>query len=166
MATILDNIELEMAQLIAGMTTIEGFNFNWSIVNEEEEIIGDFPRAIIDPRDVLADKETSRDTLAGIGSNDYTNEVLFTILVSGELPAFDSNPNFAIRSIMRQANDDLKQLFGIYNQLNGLCDNILYVASQIEPIKRNDMLQTAQLRSMWKVVYSQDRISPTQYAGS
>ena len=148
------------------MTVVGGYNFDWSIVNEEDEAIGDFPRAIIDPRDVLADKETCVDTLAGIGSRDYTNEVLFTILVSGELPAFNNNPSFAIRSVLRKALDDLKKLFGTVNQLGGYCDNILYSASQIEPVTTNDVMSAAQLRTIWKVVYSQDRINPTQYASS
>jgi hypothetical protein len=155
-----------MAYLISKMRKAQNYNFDWSISNEEDEAIGAFPRAIIDPRDVLADKETSKDTLAGIGSNDYTNEVLFTILVSGELPAFSRNPSFAIRSTLRLANDDLKKLFGINNQLNGNCDNILYVGSQIEPIRTNDVLGAAQLRTLWRVTYSQDRQDPTLYASS
>lgn len=153
---ILDNIESEIVTLIEGMTKVGGYNYDWSVVNIEDQVQGSFPRAIIDPRDVLADKETSTDTTAGLGSMDYTNEVLFTILVNGTLPQSAANPAaanppFAIRSIMRKANDDLKMLFGINNQLGGYCDNILYAASQIEPIRTNDVLQTAQLRSLWKV---------------
>lgn len=167
MATpILDNIESKMAELIAAMKIVGGYNFDWSIVNEEDEAIGDFPRALIDPRDVLADKETCMDTLSGIGSRDYTNEVLFTILVNGELPAFNNNPSFAIRSVLRKALDDLKKLFGINNQLAGYCDNILYSGSQIEPVQTNDIMAAAQLRTIWKVIYSQDRQTPTLYAGS
>jgi hypothetical protein len=166
MSVILDTIETTMASLIAGMTINDGYNFNWSIVNQEDEVIGDFPRALIDPRDGLADVETCMDTLAGIGSRDYTNEVLFTILVAGKLPSYDNNPSWAIRSVLRKANDDLKRLFGINNQLNGTCDNILYVSSRIEPIKTNDIMAAGQLRWMCKVVYSQDRQTPTQYASS
>ena len=166
MSCILDNIEIEIGCLIKGMRKADYYNYDWSIVNEEDEAFGSFPRAIIDPRDTLADKEVSRDTLSGIGSRDYTNEVIFTILVSGELPAFNNNPAFARRSSFRKALDDLKKLFGVNNQLRGKCDNIMYVASQIEPVRKNDVLGAAQLRAMFKVVYSQDRQDPTLYASS
>lgn len=166
MSVILDNIELEMISLIAHMRKASGYNFDWSIVNEEDDAIGHFPKCTINPRDGVADKEVSKDTEAGIGSREYTNEVMFTYLVEGELPAFNNNPAFAIRSTMRKALDDLKKVFGINNQLNGKCDNILYVASQIEPIKTNDVLATARLRAIFRVIYSQDRIDPTLYASS
>ena len=164
--SILDSIELQMAALIAGMTTSDGYNFNWSIVNEEDEAIGDFPRALIDPRDEMADQEMNMDTLAGIGSGDYTNEVLFTILVRGMIPSFSTNPSFAVRSTLRKALDDLKRLFGRHNQLDGTCDNILYQASRVEPIRTNEVLSAGQLRVKYKVVYSQDRFTPTLYASS
>jgi len=163
---ILDNIEKQIEALITNMSIDDGFNYNWSIINEEDEAIGDFPRAIIDPRDSFSDKESSRDTLAGIGSNDYTNEVMFTILVTGSLVNFSENPSFAIRSNLRRALDDLKQLFGIHNQLQGTCDNIMYVGSQQEPVRKNDVMSAANLRTVWKVIYSQDRIIPSQYASS
>jgi hypothetical protein len=164
--TILDNIETTMADLIGGMTEMSGYNYDWGTVNEEDLSNCTFPSAIIDPTDSLADKEKSMDTLAGLGSQEYTNEVLFTVLVVGEMPNFDSNPNFAARSMLRQAMDDLKMLFGRNNQLLGTCDNILYVGSQIETIKRNDVQRPCRLRAIFRVVYSQDRFSPTQYSGS
>lgn len=148
------------------MRVAGGYNFDWSIINEEDDAIGTFPKATINPRDSVADKEVSRDTDTGIGSRDYTNEVLFTILVEGALPAFNNNPAFAIRSTVRQSLDDLKKVFGVNNQLNGKCDNIMYVGSQIEPIKTNDVLATARLRAVFKVIYSQDRQDPTLYASS
>lgn len=164
--SILDSIELQMAALILGMKTAGSYNFNWSMINEEDEAIGSFPRAIIDPRDEMADQETNMDTLSGIGSNDYTNEVMFTILVRGTLPGFNNNPSFAIRSVLRKALDDLKRLFGIHNQLDGYCDNILYQSSRIEPIRTNEVLTAGQLRVRFKVVYSQDRQNPLLYASS
>lgn len=166
MSCIANNIEIEIERLIKNMRRAEYYNYDWSVINEEDEAIGDFPRAIIDPRDTLADKETSRDALSGISDNAYTNEVLYTILVSGQLPAFDKNPSFAIRSSLRLALDDLKKVFGINNQLQGKCDNILYVSSQIESLRNNDVLGAAQLRTTWRVVYTQDRQDPTIYASS
>lgn len=164
--TILDRIELEIQKLIAGIVTASGYNFNWSIINEEDEAIGNFPRALIDPRDSVADRETCADTVAGVGSLDYTNEILFTILVRGIMPTFNNNAVFNVRSTLRKGLDDLKKLFGIYNQLEGACDNIMYVSSQIEPIRTNEILSPGQLRVIFKVIYAQDRQNPLQYASS
>lgn len=163
---ILDIIETTISTLVAGMLTANNYNFNWGIVNEPDETIGDFPRCVINPTDSLADKETNVDPVEGLGSGDYTNEVIFTLLVKGELEAFSDNPLFAIRSTLRMALDDLKMLFGINRNLEGACDNILYMASQIEPLGQNDGQRPAQLRTFWKVIYSQDRLTPSQYAGS
>ena len=170
--SILDAIELKMAALVAGMTKTGGYNFDWGMVNEQDESMPDasgnvnFPRCIIDPTDSVADKETNQDSLAGVGSNDYTNEVIFTLLVKGELPTFETNPLFAARSMLRQALDDLKMLFGIHLNLDSNCDNIMYTGSQIESLMRNDIQRPAQLRTSWKVVYSHDRQKPTLYASS
>lgn len=163
---ILDRIEKKIASLVGGMRIADGYNFDWGMVNEQDESIGDFPRCVIDPTENVADKENNMDTLAGIGSRDYTNEVVFTLLVKGELPEFDTNPLFAARSVLRKAHDDLKRLFGIHLNLDSECDNIIYAGSQIESLVRNDVQRPAQLRTFWKVVYSQDRQTPTQYASS
>lgn len=163
---ILDKIEKKIKALVGGMKIVDGYNFDWGIVNEQDESIGNFPRCVIDPTDSVADKENNVDSLAGIGSRDYTNEVTFTLLAKGELPEFDTNPLFAARSVLRQAHDDLKRLFGIHLNLDGECDNIMYTGSQIESLVRNDVQRPAQLRTFWKVIYSQDRQTPTLYASS
>jgi hypothetical protein len=170
--TILDVIEERLVLAFSQMNTSSGYNFDWSIVNEEDEAIGDFPRAIINPHESVADRETNVDTLAGLGSGDYTNEVYYTILVTGELPEFDDNANFKIRTVLRSALDDMKMYFGRNPQLRltpageGACDNILYRSSQIEYDRVNDILSPARLRTTWLVIYAQDRKNPTQYASS
>ena len=163
---ILDAIGDKISSLISGMLISGGFNFNWGIVNEQDESIGAFPRCVINPTDNLADKEMCQDSTAGLGSGDYTNEVIFTLLAKGELSEFSDNPLFDIRSTLRLALDDLKMLFGVHLNLDGTCDNIMYMASQIEPLAQNDGQRPAQLRTFWKVIYSQDRLTPSQYAGS
>jgi hypothetical protein len=163
---ILDNVETNMASLIVGMSINDGYNFDWKMVNQEDETLDDYPQAVINPTDSLADKETSQDTTAGLGSQDYTNEVLFTVLVKGELKNPGSNPIFEVRSILRKCLDDLKKLFGTNYTLNNSCDNILYVGSQQEPKRNNDVQRPAQLRTIWKIIYAQDRQNPSQYASS
>jgi hypothetical protein len=165
---ILNDIELNIVQLIGTMCTSNGYNYNWSTdsINEEDVVIGSFPRAVINPSDSLFDKETCIDTVSGLGTQTYTNRTYYTILVKGELPEFDSNPNFAIRQYLRLALDDLKKLFGKNYNVNGTCANFLYQASQGEYLRRNDILRPAQLRTTWLAIYAQDRLDPTQYAGS
>ena len=156
-----------MIALVGGMVAPD-YNFNWGIVNEQDETIGAFPRCVIDPTEEgsLADKETNVDSIAGAGNQAYTNEVEKVLLVKGELPSFSSNPLFEARTIMRQALDDLKMLFGRNRCLNGACDSIMYTGSQIENLKRNDTQRPLQLRVRVKIVYSQDRSNPTQYASA
>lgn len=168
MPTILDNIETNILTLIGTMNTASGYNFNWSTesLDQEDLAIGTFPRAVINPSDSIFDRETCKDSLSGLGTQVYTNEVYYTILVKGELPTFDSNPNFAIRQYLRMALDDLKKLFGTNPQINYTCDNFLYQTSRGEYIKRNDVQRPAQLRTTWLAIYSQDRLNPTQCAGS
>jgi hypothetical protein len=172
MTPILDRIEKKISSLVAGMRKVDGYNFDWAMVNEQDSAMPDsggnisFPQCIVDPSDSIADKEINQDTLAGVGSLDYTNEVIFTLLVKGELPVFETNPLFAIRSTLRKAQDDLKKLFGIHLNLDSECDNIMYSGSQIESLLTNDVQRPARLRTFWKVVYSQDRQTPTRYASS
>ena len=165
---IVDNCEIAMTVMIAAMTVEAGYNFNWSSVENEEDLsIGpNFPRNIINPTDGLADNEKNNDEKDGKSSNDYTNDVLFVLLTAVQLDDPKTNPNFEIRSVCRHALDDLKRLFGSNFTLNNNCDYIMYQSSRIEYIKRNDPQRPAQLRSVWKISYSQDRNEPSQFASS
>ena len=164
--SILDNVELAMATLIPGMNVAAGYNYNWKTCNEEDLVVGDFPRTVINPTDSLADKITNLDTKAGLGSLDYTQEVLFTLLSIGELNFPSNNPDFAIRSVCRHMLDDLLMLFGRNYTVNNSCDGIMFVASQIEIVKRNDIQRPGCLRSIWRVWFSCDRSNPSVRAGS
>ena len=79
---ILNSIETAMASMILAMTKAHGYNFDWAFVNEEDDAIDNattgatYPRAIINPVESVFDKETCVDTLAGFGSQDYTNEAV------------------------------------------------------------------------------------------
>jgi hypothetical protein len=161
-SSIIDNIELQMKVLMLGMTNAGGYNFNWSSVNEEDQAIGDYPRALME-----SPIENCIDDPVGGSQTSYTNEVLFIVWVTG-LQFIDSNPNpnFTIRSNLRLAEDDLKRLFGINYQLNGSADNIMFRGAQIFKGDNNDVQKPATMKTQWRVSYSQDRISPRLYAGS
>ena len=133
-----------MVSLIKGMTVANGFNFDWATVNEIDKAIGDFPRAVIDsPIESNKGAELNMDQLNGQHSDAYTNEAIFTIQISGQLPTVaDQNAYFAIRDTLRRSLDDLKQLFGKNNTANDTCDVILYRDAVIQYIQRNDLAAT------------------------
>lgn len=164
-SSILDYTELSIKDSILSMSVIGGYNFDWLTVNEADEAIGGYPRALID-----SPQEINRDLANGMGSQDYTNDVLFTIIFKCQQEN-SLNPNFTIRSNLRLAMDDLKQLMGYEcskegNCLNNSCEEIIYQSSQILYTNKNDILRPAAMKSQWLVRYTQDRLSPTTYAGS
>jgi hypothetical protein len=161
-SSILDNIELQMKILMLTMTKVGGYNFDWTTVNIEDQARGTYPRAVIE-----SPKEDNLDDTNGLASVAYTNAITFIIWVTGQ-QLIDSipNPNFTIRSNLRAAEDDLKQLFGINYQLNGSCDGIMFRSCQIFETNKNDVTKPASARTEWLVRYAQDRITPLQYASS
>jgi hypothetical protein len=161
-SSILDNIELNIKIKILGMTVTGGYNFDWKTVNQENEAIGDFPRALID-----SPAETNLDPTNGDNSQAYSNDVLFIIRVKGS-QQWSSNANFTIRSNLRLAMDDLKKLFGPNgdSSVNGSCDEIMYRSHQVIALNQNEIQRPGYLRSQWLAKYSQDRATPLQYTSS
>ena len=146
--------------LIDSMTTTGGYNFNWSTVNQRNYALGTFPRA-----EVYYPKEENLDTLSGIGSNDYTNAVNYEIHVAAKIPTSSTNPLFDVNAFYDLALDDLKMLFGLNPSVSGTCDSFLYRGYTRE-IKAIDQFIPTKMITTWRAVYSQDRITPTLYAGS
>jgi hypothetical protein len=161
-SSLLDYIELNMKVSILGLTKASGYNFDWLSVNQEDQTIGGYPRALIE-----SPQETSLDDPNGASAGMYTNEVLFIIWVTGQqLIDASPNPNFTIRSNLRLAEDDLKKLFGTNIHVNGTCDDIMFRGALIVKGDKNDVLKPASMQTQWRVRFSQDRQTPTQYAGS
>jgi hypothetical protein len=165
---IASNIESNMVALIKGMNQGAGYNYDWDTVNEIDMAIGSFPRAVIDsPIESSIGRESNVDTLNGQHSDAYTNELVFTIQIRGEISITSINTSyFSIRDILRRALDDLKMLFAINNTVNDTCDTIMYRDSELMYIPMNDILKPAELKTSWLCTYSQDRENPSQYASS
>jgi hypothetical protein len=142
------------------MTVAGGYNWDWQTVNQPDEAIGDFPRALI-----ASPAETCKDDPNGPNSQTYTNEVLFVVDVKGS-QAWSANANFTIRSNLRTALDDLKMLFGNNSSINDSCFEIMYRSSQIIAINQNDIQRPGYMRTQWLCRYGQDRLIPMQVASS
>jgi hypothetical protein len=165
-SSILDNIELQITIAILGMTVTGGYNFNWQTANELQLAYGGYPRFV-----VLTPKETNKDAQGGPNSQAYTNDVLFVIDAMCEQSASTQNPDFTIRSNLRLALDDLKKLFGYECSKEGgcfgnSCEDVVYQSSDIITTGRNNIQVPAFIRTQWLCKYMQDRLTPTNIAGS
>ena len=158
---ILTRIRQAMEQLIGTMTKDGGYNFDWGTVNQRNYSIGDFPRA-----EVYCSEENV-DIKDGLSSRDYTNETLFEVRVACKLDKASKNPLFDIDFSFDLATDDLKAVFGLYNNVNGTCDEILYKGfKRTESAGSGDQFIPAKISVKFQVNYCQDRIHPEQYASS
>ena len=146
--------------LIAGMTVVGGYNFDWVTVNNRQYAIGDFPRA-----EIYYPSEENLDSVSGIGSRDYTNAATFEIHVAAKLTMSSDNPIFEINEYLDYALDDLKMLFGLNPNLNGTCDSFLYRGYKRE-VKAVDQFIPTKLITTWRAVYQQDRQTPSQVSSS
>ena len=160
MSSILTLQATAMEALIKTMTTTGGYNYNWLTVNQRDYALGTFPRA-----EIYSPEEENLDDIGGIGSNDYTNKVVWEIHVTGKITTSSVNPIFDINDIHSLALDDLKMLFGINRSLSGTCDSFLYRGMTRE-IKAVDQFIPTKIITKWQAIYSQDRITPSQFASS
>lgn len=159
-STINDYIEYNLKKSIEDITISSGYNFDWSIVNELDIVIGDFPRA-----NIIQLSESNLDLVSGVNSQTYTNDINFTIVIKGQ-QAWTDDPNNDVRRYLYLAIDDLKHMFAVNNSVNGSCDEIMYRSSRIVEIKKNDIQRPAEAVTTWLVKYCQDRCDPTMYASS
>jgi hypothetical protein len=163
---ILTTVRTNMAAMILTMTTTNGFNLDWSTVNQRNYAIGGFQRA-----EIYCTGEENVDVSNGIGSQDYTNIATFEIRAACKLAVSSANPLFDINDVFDQGLDDLKQLFGNSanngNSVNGACDVIVYKSfKRTESSGSGDQFIPAKLITQWQVYYAQDRANPSQYASS
>jgi hypothetical protein len=142
------------------MKKTDSYNFNWKTINQPDEALGDFPRAIIHHA-----AENCIDEMTGQDAQSYTNNVVFVIQVKGS-QGWNDNANFMIRSNLRLALDDLKKLFGQDTSINGTCEAVMYRSSQVIPINQNDIQRPSHMNTNWMVRYAQDRIDPLAVSSS
>jgi hypothetical protein len=163
---ILTNIEAAIASLIGGMTTAGGYNFNWGTANVEDLAKVDdaqgFPVGVV----YLEPEETNLDDPDGMDSRAYTNEAAFRVRVVGRMEEEETSPVFEANKMLNKALDDLKKLFGTNYSLSGTADVMMY-RSAVRIRKPNaDIMVPSEMDVFFVVRYSQDRTTPTQYAGA
>jgi hypothetical protein len=151
---------LAIKELIETMSATNGYNLEWGTVNQRNYALGDFPRA-----EIYYPSEENLDTLAGIGSRDYTNAVTFEIHVAAKLNFSSDNPLFEINEQLDYALDDLKMLFGKNPSIGGTCDSFLYRGYKRET-KAVDQFIPTKMVTTWRAVYQQDRQTPSQVSSS
>jgi hypothetical protein len=147
--------------LIPVMTTTNGYNYNWITVNQRNLALGAFPRA-----EIYNPAEDCMDTVSGIGSLDYTNAGTWEIRVKHKLTTSVDNPLFDIQDLEDAMIDDLKMLFGKNQSVSGTMDSFLYKGFKRDAEKAIDQFTPRPIKTFWRSVYSQDRVIPTQFAGS
>lgn len=146
--------------LIPAMTITNGYNFDWVTVNQRNLALGFFPRA-----EVYNTIETNMDVLTGIGSMDYTNAGDWEIRLEGKLITSSDNPLFDIMDIEDKMIDDVKMLMGKNPSVSNTMDSFLYKGFTRE-VKAVDQFTPRMIVTKWRSVYSQDRITVTNFAGS
>ena len=162
MSSILTLQRRAIAALIDSMTIAGGYNNDWNTINNRNYSIGPFPRA-----EIYSVEERNMDTLAGIGSGDYTNEVDWEIHIINKMQTSATNPIFDIQDLEDAMIDDMKRLFGAIDNrsVSGTVDSFLYKGFRRE-IVSTDQFTPRKIITKWTSTYSQDRVDPTQYASS
>jgi hypothetical protein len=165
--SVLDYIELNMKIAILGIKVADGYNYDWQLVNEEDEAYINQQTQLGYPRAIIESSITdNKDDPNGPNAGAYTNEAQFTIWAKSPQASSTLNPNFTVRSNLRLAEMDLLKLFGSNISVNGSCTEILYRGGQIFLTSRNDVTNPASVRTRWLVRYTIDRTNPIQYASS
>jgi hypothetical protein len=149
-------------ELVLSMTKLAGYNFDWTTTQNRNYAIGQFPRA-----EIYRMSEDNLDSIDGLGSNDYTNNVSYEIHIAQKITTSSANPIFDIVQYFDQALDDLKMLFGKAENrsLSGTCCVFMY-KGHTQEYKAVDQFIPTKLITKWEAVYAQDRAIPTQLAGS
>ena len=150
----LQSIEDEMYDLIRGINA-EPYNYVWGTVNERDMAKQEWPSAVI-----YFENETNLDDKNGAWSQSYYEEVTYRIEVRARLYSEYSNPVQEIHKDLYKCLDDLKRLFGNKWNLNGECDTIMYMGSEIVEEPAGDIFIPSKLVSRWLVRYEHDRLDP------
>lgn len=159
-------IREKLAELIRSMTIATGYYYDWtrSAINQRNYAIGEWPRA-----EIYCREEINHDEMSGHSSQDYTNVMTVEIRLAAKLPTVGNIPLFEIDDQFDKMQEDLKRLFGLYNQnsVDGVCDSVLYSESRrTESSGSGDQFIPAKISTFWKIRYSQDRLTPSLYASS
>ena len=160
---IVDRAETDLASLVPGMLTANGFNFNWGQEFNRRDLakVKTFPTILEMDWDP---EETNLDDEEGAHAEAYSNLVVMKLRGVGKVTGRPTNPKDAIRQVLNKMLDDLKQLFGENYQLNddtGIY-SIMYKNSIREDHGSGDIKKAYYLDTFWNVRYIQSRINPAE----
>lgn len=160
--SVLGDAESQMVSIIDGITTSDGYNFNWGSTNLED-------MANVDDHSFDAyaliywDGEDNTDEIDGAHASAYANVAEYRIIVRVPLTEKSNNPELDIRANYHKAVDDLKKVFNAYYDLNGTVLYIQYQSSRIIDVDQGNRFLPSELETRWTVKYYQDRSSPTTF---
>lgn len=152
----LSTIISEAEAVIAAMTQDDGYNNDWTSVNEfDANLAGAFPQAIVDVTDEVAEE---LDVHAGA----YTLTANLTVTVRDANTGAETYPQRALRTKLYADLDDLKKCFGgpaIESAFN--CE---YQGFTITPTAKGDVHTSAEMVVSFVIRYTQDRTNPANPA--
>jgi len=159
---ILDRAEIDLKDLITGMTIAGGFNFDWdSSFNRRDLAKVGFPT--VSEMD-WEPEEDNIDDEEGAHAEAYSNILTMRLLAVGKLTTQPTNPKDAIRTTTTKMLDDLKQLFGINYQLSEQTGiySIMYDRSERVDHGSGDIQKAFHLETFWNIRYIQSRVTPAE----
>lgn len=152
----LEEIENAIIALIDGIDKVGGYFYDWGATNEP-----DFAKKTAFPcADVFVSNEENNDDFNTGHSGAYANATVFEIHVFSKLEVECDNPQFEINKSLNKALEDLKKLFGTYDNVNDTCNAIYYSGMIREYFGNGNIVTTGKMITKWTVHYTQSRINP------
>jgi len=146
----------KMRTLIASMSTSNGYFFDWGTTNTDDIARMTFPASYID----IDPEEENLDEREGMHTQAYLNRAVVRVRSWYRQPS-SSNPSYDIDDYMVKMSDDLKKIFGINSNLDGIVSHIQYLGSVPVEDDGGDSLIPKYLESRYAITYYQDRYVPT-----
>lgn len=160
-ASIIENITDAAMSILAALRVVDGYNYDWGISNEEDLAHCTFPNAVAQAID-----EESLDDEDEADGGAYSNGINIEIRIRHLNASESNNPNYAIRSRLFRALDDVKRAYGKNCSLNSTGDCMLYRGSNfdITRIGNDDIFIPYEIVTRWYIRYTQDKHEPATYA--
>ena len=150
--------------MILSMTTIGGFNFNWTS-NNRDLALSTFPNFY-----VRLLNETNLDFSSGeTNFGAYDNEVDCEIKVTTNNSDAEFDPQRINEDQLDLCEDDIKKLFADSGQQGSLlgtagATSFMYMSSETNYFESNDMFTPENRIFKFRLQYTQDRLNPSQIA--
>lgn len=151
---ILSQIEDSMKELIESMQP-GAYHYSW-MVNCPDRSKATFPLA-----NIYLESDNSQDNIGGSSNQEYTHVSIYRIEVITKFEQEMDNPQFQVNVDLNLAFDDLLKIFGVYPNLRGKCDTIMYLSMSREFSKTGDIMVPAKMITRFRVEWESSRVEPS-----